>query len=315
MRQISTGLLFFMLVPPGMLVPTGMLMGQTPHHPVIHNGIAESFWLDAHRTGISVDTDTGIGIGTGISVETDTGNGIGTNIITNIITNTYSSASAGKNAYTITSVRPGKWHFEFDANYTSGSFMPSANRPSPLGALLRSFVVPGWGHHYVDSDNWGRGQLHLGGELVLLTSWLGISRQAYVLEKNMYTHAAAYSGADIKSRERAFELAVGSHRSLADYNDYQERTRNLDRLFPDEPRYRWEWESDELRREYLDLRSRRDNLTQQLPALVALMVANRVLSGISAYSRARAIHTNTASVHLAPGPSVGGFQAVFSIPF
>jgi len=190
----------------------------------------------------------------------------------------------------------------------------AGNAPSQWGALLRSLVMPGWGHYYVDSDRWRRGQLHLGAEVVLLASYLGINRQSYVLEKNMYTHAAAFSGAQIRDLGREFELAVGGHRSLADYNDFQERTRNLDRLFPDEPQYRWEWESDELRREYLDLRNRRDDLDQQLPALVALMVANRVISGVSAFARAGAYGGDGATVSLAPGPALQGIRAVVSIP-
>jgi hypothetical protein len=198
---------------------------------------------------------------------------------------------------------------------SSTGYSETGRAPSPLGALLRSFVVPGWGHYYANPDGWRRGQVHLGAEVVLIASYLGISRQSYVLEKNMYTHAAAYSGADIRALDRQFELAVGNHRSLADYNDHQERTRNLDRLFPDEPQYRWEWESDELRREYLDLRSRRDNLDQQLPALAALMVANRLISGISAFGRARSVAEGQASIHLVPGPEGRGFRTVLSVPF
>ncbi len=194
-------------------------------------------------------------------------------------------------------------------------FSEAGRAPSPLGAMLRSFVMPGWGHYYANPDGWGRGQVHLGAEVVLIAAYLGISRQSYVLEKNMYTHAAVYSGADIRALDRQFELAVGSHRSLSDYNDFQERLRNLDRLFPDEPQYRWEWESDELRREYLDLRGRRDDLDQQLPALAALMVANRLISGISAYGRARSIAEGQASIHLVPGPEGRGFLTVVSIPF
>ncbi len=198
---------------------------------------------------------------------------------------------------------------------TSTNFSEPGRAPSQLGAMLRSFVMPGWGHYYVNPYSWRRGQLHLGAEVILIASYLGISRQSYVLEKNMYTHATAFSGADIQALGREFELAVGSHRSLSDYNDFQERTRNLDRLFPDEPQYRWEWESDALRREYLDLRGRRDDLDQQLPALVALMVVNRVISGISAFSRAGSYAAGQASVHVAPGPAGNGFRTVVSVPF
>ena len=198
---------------------------------------------------------------------------------------------------------------------SSAGFSETGRSPSQLGAMLRSFVMPGWGHYYVNPDSWRRGQFHLGAEVVLIASYLGISRQSYVLEKNMYTHATAFSGADIQALGREFELAVGNYRSLSEYNDFQERTRNLDRIFPDEPQYRWEWESDALRREYLDLRNRRDDLDNQLPALAALMVVNRVISGISAYSRAGAFAAGQASVHVAPGPAGNGFRTVVSIPF
>lgn len=200
-------------------------------------------------------------------------------------------------------------------NYSKRNVQTSLKTPSQWGALLRSFVVPGWGHHYVDSGSWGRGQLHLGAEVVIVAVYLGISRQTYVLEKNMFTHARVYSGTDIGSHDRQFELAVGNYSSLEAYNDFQQRTRNVDRMYPDEPQYRWEWQSDELRREYLSLRSRRDDLEQQLPALAALMVANRVISGISAFSRARAYNDLEASLFLQPGPDFRGVQATLTLPF
>lgn len=189
--------------------------------------------------------------------------------------------------------------------------------PSQWGALLRSLAVPGWGHHYVDSNNWRRGQYHLAAEVVMVTAWLGIYRQSYVVEKNMYTHAQAYSGVDIQALGRAYELAVGRHSSMDDYIDYLERSRNWDRLddFPDSPEYRWEWESEELRSEYLDMRSRRDNLDQQLPTLTVFMVANRVLSGINAYSRARSLPGSSVSLAMMPGPHFDGIQAHVSVPF
>lgn len=200
-------------------------------------------------------------------------------------------------------------------NYSEMGFQTSQKTPSEWSALLRSFVIPGWGHHYVDSGNWGRGQLHLGAEIVIVAAYMGISRQSYVLQKNMFTHAKVYSGIDIGSHDRQFELAVGNYNSLAAYNDFQQRTRNVDRIYPDEPQYRWEWQSDELRRDYQTLRSRRDDLQQQLPALAALMVANRVISGISAFSRARTYNDDQASLVLNPGPDFRGVQATLTIPF
>ncbi len=201
---------------------------------------------------------------------------------------------------------------ERDGSETSSmAFGFDQERRSPVGALLRSFVVPGWGHHYVDSGNWRMGQYHLAAEALLIISWLGINRQSYVVEKNMYSHATAHTGVDLKEHGRAFELAVGNHDSYDSYIDFLERTRNWDKLdqFPDTPSYRWEWDSHEMRVEYRDMRSRRDNLDQQLPAIAAIMVVNRVLSGIGAYNRARSLNETHASLQVAPGPYFNGFQA------
>lgn len=185
---------------------------------------------------------------------------------------------------------------------------------NPRNALLRSLVMPGWGHYYVDQQNWRRGQYHLAAEVVLITSFLVFRTHSQSLEQNMYTVASAHSGTDISSRDRRFQLAVGNYHSLEDHNDYQQRSRNLDRLFPDTPEYHWEWDSRESRFEYRDIRSRWDNTNQQLPALVTLMVVNRVISGLSAFTRARNHNNNLPEISLSYNSDLlGSVQANLSV--
>ncbi|MEX0779167.1 MAG: hypothetical protein WD037_05510 [Balneolales bacterium] len=187
---------------------------------------------------------------------------------------------------------------------------------NPRNALLRSFVMPGWGHHYIDRQNWRRGQYHLAAEVVLIVSYLGFRTHSHVLEQNMYTMASAHSGIQIKDRERNFQLAVGNYDSLDEYNDYQERSRNLDRTFPDTPEYQWAWESSDKRFEYRDMRGRWDQTNQQLPALLSLMVINRVISGLSAFSQARTHNTNIPQLSLTYNPNLhSGMQANLSFQF
>lgn len=169
----------------------------------------------------------------------------------------------------------------------------------PKNAFLRSLVMPGWGHHYVDSDAWGRGQAHLGAEVVLIASYFGLNRRAANLEDHFKTLSNLRAGVDISNRDRAFILAMGEFNSLEEYNEQQLRTRNWNRLIEDRPENRWQWESDEDRSTFTDLRSNRDRLRNQLPALLSLMAVNRVVSGISAYSRARN-HSQIPEVSLLP---------------
>jgi len=168
-------------------------------------------------------------------------------------------------------------------------------QPEPSRSFLRSLAVPGWGHHYNNPESWTRGKIHLGADILLIGSYFGLSVRANNLEDQFETFAQLRSGVPIENRSRSFRLAIGQFSSLQEYNDFQLRSRNWNRLLPDVPENRWEWASEEDRRRYRDLRESSDNAQNQLPAIGALLVVNRVISAISAYRQAR---------DLAPGPDI-----------
>jgi hypothetical protein len=161
--------------------------------------------------------------------------------------------------------------------------------PDPEGAFIRSLVVPGWGHYYVNPDEWNRGQVHLGTEAVLIASYFGFSLRADNLESQYEALASLKAGVDVSGRSRSFQIAIGDFNTLREYNEFQLRSRNWNRLFEDQPENRWEWQGENNRNIYNNLRSDVDRVRNQLPAILGLMVVNRVLSAISAYNRAKAL--------------------------
>jgi hypothetical protein len=189
--------------------------------------------------------------------------------------------------------------------------------PSPRGAFFRSLAVPGWGHHYVDKSNWQRGRYHLAADAALILSYVGFSIHSNNLRQNWHAYGRQQAGVPIEGRSRQFQLAVGDYNSLAAYNDYQSRSRNWDQLFEDVPDNRWQWTGSAERQKYRDLRSRFERIDQQLPALLGLMVVNRVISGISAYNRAKKKqHPNvSSSLFLSPYNYTDGLVANVRIKF
>ncbi|TVR16519.1 MAG: hypothetical protein EA391_07830 [Balneolaceae bacterium] len=165
------------------------------------------------------------------------------------------------------------------------------NDPDPRGAFLRSLAVPGWGHHYVDSNNWNRGKAHLGAELSMIAGYFGLRARASNIENQYLTLVNLRAGIDITNRGRTFQLAIGDYNTLQEYNDFQLRSRNWNRLIDDEPENRWNWASERDRIRYNELRSDRDRIRNQLPAIIGLMAVNRVVSAVSAFNRARDINT------------------------
>lgn len=193
-----------------------------------------------------------------------------------------------------------------------------AQQPDPKAAFLKSLAVPGWGHHHVDTNNWQRGQYHLAADAVLILSYVGFSIHSNNLQQNWYAYGRQQAGVPIEGRSRQFQLAVEDFNSLEAYNDYQARSRNWDQLFEDVPENRWQWSDSAERQKYRDLRSRFERIDQQLPALLGLMVVNRVISGISAYNRAKKKQESNAvssSLFLSPYQYTNGLVANLKVEF
>lgn len=175
---------------------------------------------------------------------------------------------------------------------TAQELQASKDLPSPRGAFLRSMILPGWGHQYIDKTDWKRGQYHMAADAVMILSYLGLRSRVNYLEGNLETFALSKANADLSGRNREFFLAIANFDNLDEYNDFQLRTRNWNNLLSDTPENQWNWTVDGDRLEYQDMRERIDKNKNQLPALVTLMVANRVISGLNAFVRARKIWSN-----------------------
>lgn len=173
-------------------------------------------------------------------------------------------------------------------------------QPNPGKAFLRSMAVPGWGHYYADKQNWTRGQIHLAADAVLIASYFGLRIRSSNLQKQTVTLARLKAGVDISERSRGFWLAVGNYSSIEQYNDVQLRSRNWNNIYDNNSENHWLWTNDADRQKYNDLRIGRDHVKNQLPALLGLMVVNRVVSAISAYNRVRSQHLHTTELTLHP---------------
>lgn len=158
---------------------------------------------------------------------------------------------------------------------------------SPKGAFLRSIIMPGWGHHYLGKNHVKRARFHFGSELILIMTYFGLDNRASNMNSRMNAYVASETGIQLDNRSRSFQIALSQYNTLAEFNDFMERTRNWNQILPNTPENQWYWESDEARNTYVQLRDNRERATQQLPGLVSLMVVNRVLSGLNAFTAAR----------------------------
>ncbi len=185
--------------------------------------------------------------------------------------------------------------------------------PNPRNALLKSVVMPGWGHYYVNQEDWNRGKYHLAADVVMVAAYVGLRIRSDHFENDLISFARAKAGADLSGRDRQYRLAIGNFDNREAYNEYYLKVRGWDQLYPEQEQYQWNWTNEEARSQYNNMRQRVDKIDRQLPALLSLMVVNRVVSGISAYLQARDVIDRSPKVGLAPTGG-GGMATQIQIP-
>ena len=172
-------------------------------------------------------------------------------------------------------------------------------------AFGMSLLFPGWGHYYAQNKSWrGRATVHAGAEIGL---WLGLISSQW--RKNHFiqsyeTLAATRGNANIEGKDRAFYLNLATYQSSDDYLAFQLRNRAWDRIdYVDDPAFHWSWESSDDFQEFRDLREDAESLRRRRSIFIALLVANRLLAGLSSISAANKTNANLQLSFSQPPPN------------
>lgn len=164
-----------------------------------------------------------------------------------------------------------------------------AQTPSARGAFFRSLVLPGWGHHYAHGGRWGRSGATFA--LVDVGLILGASSAEWRRGSAVETYrtlATGQAGADIAGKDRTFFLRLATYRSSDEFLEVSLRNRAWDSIdYVTDPSFQWEWETEQDFIEYRDLREESESLRRRRTVLVASLVANRLIAGLSAARSAR----------------------------
>lgn len=174
----------------------------------------------------------------------------------------------------------------------------------PQKAFGMSLVLPGWGHRYAQDGSWrGRATFFALADAALWLSVLNTNRRYNHLVQSFETLAQTRAGADITGKDRTFYLNLATYRSSDEFLTLQLRNRGWDQLdYVSDASFQWAWESEEDFATFRDLRDDSESFRRRRPVLIALLVANRLVSGISAIravTRANALEPDV-SLSMAP---------------
>ncbi|HEX7072102.1 MAG TPA: hypothetical protein VF190_14915 [Rhodothermales bacterium] len=180
---------------------------------------------------------------------------------------------------------------------------PNADGPSRGKAFLLSLAVPGLGHRYVHQGSWdGAASVFAAADAGLWLALVGSVLRHDHLTDSYRSLAALRAGADVYGKDRTFFLTIGTYRSSDEFVEEQLRARAWDQIdYVDSRSFQWEWASEADFQRFRELREDAESMGRRTPVLVALLVGNRLLSGLLAI-RSAGRAADDVSISLAPVP-------------
>lgn len=161
------------------------------------------------------------------------------------------------------------------------------HKKSKFLALGLSLLLPGAGQYY--TENKSKMVIFGSAEGLVWSGFFGLRMYGGWKKDDYRAWAAFHAGADVNGKPDIYYEKLTYYDNL---NEYNQLARVVDgpeaRLFPVSPQYYWNWDSDQSRSHYRDLRNQSKNAYRRSLLFVGAALVNRILAGIDAYREAGA---------------------------
>ena len=176
----------------------------------------------------------------------------------------------------------------------------------PAKAAAYSILLPGLGHRYANEGRWNRrAALYTITDVVLIAGLISSEWQRRHLVESYQTWAVSYAGVTPAGKDRRFYVTIGNYLSSDEYKEKQLQDRRIDLIaYVSSPESQWTWSRIEDLQKYRDLRKDSESWAQRRGSFIAALVANRLISAVSALITTRRKHDRTLQIAIAPGPIV-----------
>lgn len=146
-------------------------------------------------------------------------------------------------------------------------------------AFIRSLLLPGSGERYLGKKTLAKAFLIT--EVTLWVSYFAFREYGNWVRDDALAYAATHSGAGIDGKPSQYYVDIGNYSDIYEYNDAKQRMREFDKVY-DTDDYFWEWDSDQNRREFENMRIAGDRAINRSVFVLGGIFANHLLSAIDA---------------------------------
>lgn len=176
--------------------------------------------------------------------------------------------------------------------------LQATSQKSPAMALLLSVILPGAGHYYIDRMDVGK---YFFG--VDVASWIGWAT-LNIYGNNVNDDAVTYSVQHAKvtnpdNKDDDYFTNVGNFNNIYEYNDDQLQRGMYNSLY-NVNEYYWNWDNVNNRNIFESQRKSSERILNTRIVFGSLLIANRVICGISAYLLTNKPKSKSSSLNIEP---------------
>jgi hypothetical protein len=186
-------------------------------------------------------------------------------------------------------------------------------------ALFLSILIPGAGEYYAGSKF--KGQVFLGVEAAIWSSFIAYRVYGGWKEDDYMSLASAYGGVNTSGKDDVFYDMIGFYDNRSEYNQFG-RLYHPDRpYFPDTDDFNWQWDSEERRLKYKELKDQAKTAFRNSTFLIGMAIANRVVSAIDTYRTVKSAKKKVRSLtqfgeyHMKIAPKIFGSNPEIKLSF
>jgi hypothetical protein len=154
-------------------------------------------------------------------------------------------------------------------------------------AALLSFILPGVGEIYGGSHT--KGKIFIFSEVTVWTGFFGFRTYGSWLKDDSRVYAASHAKVDLTGKPDDFFDQLSFYDSRDQYNQFALLYhRGEVKPYPEDDFWNWEWETEESRLYYRDLKNRSKDASRRALYLVGLSIVNRIVSVVDAMKTVQA---------------------------
>lgn len=150
--------------------------------------------------------------------------------------------------------------------------------PSGKVNVLYSLILPGAGQWAMGYKT--RAKFFMGTEFLLWAGFIGSHAYSNVIQDNYQSYATVHAGVNSHQKNEQFWIDIGSSDNIFSFNEQQLRERNLRGAYNETSQNYWQWDSNDSRSYYNDLRVQEHNWEQRATFVVGAFILNRIISTV-----------------------------------